>query len=541
MSYVALYRKWRPLVFEDVVEQEHVVKTLKNSISSGRIAHAYLFCGTRGTGKTTMAKIFSRAINCLSPHDGNPCNTCEICRGILTQSILDVVEIDAASNNSVDNVREIRDEVVYAPSQAKYKVYIIDEVHMLSMGAFNALLKTLEEPPSHVVFILATTEPHKLPATILSRCQRFEFRRIPLESIMGRIQKIAQACGVQLEDKGARLIARVSDGALRDAISILDQCMAVGNSFISYTDVLAIIGMVNDAFMGDMIDCVIGRDVNGVLDLVEKLMMSGKDLTQFVSDLVLYLRNLLICGLDRRAEEMVEASEEALERMRRQSGALGRNEIIYMIKELSALESTLKWSTQPRILLEVYLIKLCERTFSIQPEDILDRLANLENKVSHGQFIVKSDDSPTYQVTPPKEPAATAKSSVKATEAAPMPPAGSRKELAVWSQVIEELKGMRKMALYSYILGTTAVELDERQVGIIFPEGSAFNRMVVGKAENLEILEELLTKKLGRAVKARCIDKAEQGSSVPEEKDAAADKVKELADRMGVPFHVIDE
>lgn len=221
MSYIALYRKWRPLIFEDVVEQEHVVKTLKHSVNQQRIAHAYLFCGTRGTGKTTMAKIFARAINCLDPHDGDPCNKCEICKGILSESILDVIEIDAASNNSVDNIREIRDEVIYAPSQSKYKVYIIDEVHMLSTGAFNALLKTLEEPPSHVVFILATTDPHKLPATILSRCQRFDFRRISVESIMERLDTISKESSVTLHKDAARLIAKMSDGALRDVVYIL--------------------------------------------------------------------------------------------------------------------------------------------------------------------------------------------------------------------------------------------------------------------------------------------------------------------------------
>ncbi|NJD02718.1 MAG: DNA polymerase III subunit gamma/tau, partial [Ruminiclostridium sp.] len=215
MSYIALYRKWRPLVFEDVVEQQHVVKTLRYSVSNGRIAHAYLFCGTRGTGKTTMAHILSRAINCLDPHDGDPCNKCEACTEILSGSSMDVLEMDAASNNSVDNVREIRDEVIYAPSRARYKVYIIDEVHMLSTGAFNALLKTLEEPPAHVVFILATTEPHKLPATILSRCQRFDFRRITVESIVGRLTEITASSGIILERDAARLIAKMADGALR--------------------------------------------------------------------------------------------------------------------------------------------------------------------------------------------------------------------------------------------------------------------------------------------------------------------------------------
>lgn len=342
MSYIALYRKWRPLVFEDVVEQEHVVKTLKYSISTDRIAHAYLFCGTRGTGKTTMAKIFSRAVNCLNPKDGDPCNECEICKGILNGSILDVMEIDAASNNSVDNVREIRDEVVYAPSQAKYKVYIIDEVHMLSSGAFNALLKTLEEPPKHVVFILATTEPHKLPATILSRCQRFDFRRITIESIMGRISSIAEKNGVGLQREAARLIARMADGALRDAISILDQCISLGSSEITYNDVLAVVGIVNDTFIAEMVDKLGESDVPGILTLVERLAMEGKDIAQFISDIVQYYRNLLICKVTEKPEEIIEASDETFEKMRAQVKALERDEIIYTIKEFSLLMSNLK-------------------------------------------------------------------------------------------------------------------------------------------------------------------------------------------------------
>ncbi|HQA57033.1 MAG TPA: DNA polymerase III subunit gamma/tau, partial [Acetivibrio sp.] len=272
MAYLALYRKWRPLVFEDVVEQEHVVKTLRNSINTGRIAHAYLFSGTRGTGKTTMAKIFSRAVNCLNPKDGDPCNECEICKGILNGSLLDVIEIDAASNNGVDNVRELRDEVVYTPSKAKYKVYIIDEVHMLSTGAFNALLKTLEEPPSHVIFILATTEPHKLPATILSRCQRFDFRRISVDSIAKRIEYIAGESGVDIKEDASRLIAKLSDGALRDAISILDQCISLGNKELTYEDVLKVVGLVTDTFIVEVVDNIKNQDVGKVLEAVNRLV-----------------------------------------------------------------------------------------------------------------------------------------------------------------------------------------------------------------------------------------------------------------------------
>lgn len=382
MGYIALYRKWRPMVFDDMVEQEHVVRTLKYSVKTGRIAHAYLFCGTRGTGKTTAAHILSRAINCLDPHEGNPCNECEICKGILSGTILDVIEIDAASNNSVDNVREIRGDVVYSPARARYKVYIIDEVHMLSTGAFNALLKTLEEPPSHVVFILATTEPHKLPATILSRCQRFDFRRISIDSIAQRLDKIARSNNVSIKKDALRLIARMAEGALRDAISLLDQCISLGKDNISYDDVMSVIGLVNDFFIADVVDAISSRNTAKVLELVDKLVMNGKDIIQFVSNLVLHYRNLLVCNMIDKPEEIVEASPEMLASMKKQCQALGREELSYIIKELSLLESSLKWSMNPRILLEVALIKLCEGDFSFSADEIQQRLSFLEEKLS---------------------------------------------------------------------------------------------------------------------------------------------------------------
>ncbi|WP_242856064.1 DNA polymerase III subunit gamma/tau [Ruminiclostridium josui] len=390
MSYTALYRKWRPLVFEDVVEQEHVVKTIKNTVKSERIAHAYLFCGTRGTGKTTMAKIFARAINCLNPKDGDPCNECEICRGILDESILDVVEIDAASNNSVDNVREIRDEVVYAPSQARYKVYIIDEVHMLSSGAFNALLKTLEEPPGHVVFILATTDPHKLPATILSRCQRFDFKKITPAGIAARVKEIAKASGIQIEDEGALLIARLADGALRDALSILDQCIAEGNNNITYQNVLDAIGIVSDDFISEIVDNIESKNVEGLVADVEKLSASGRDILRFASDLVLYFRNLLICKLSANPSNILDAGKQHLDKMIAQSEAFSKEQLIGIIKELSSFETQLKYALNQRVFLEVMLISISVGSYGKRGGDdnLADRIANLESAVRTGAVAI---------------------------------------------------------------------------------------------------------------------------------------------------------
>ena len=549
-SYIALYRKWRPLVFEDVVEQEHVVKTLKNSVNTGRIAHAYLFCGTRGTGKTTMAKIFSRAINCLNPKNGDPCNECEICRDILSGSILDVIEIDAASNNSVDNVREIRDEVIYAPSRAKHKVYIIDEVHMLSTGAFNALLKTLEEPPEHVVFILATTEPHKLPATILSRCQRFDFRRISVESIIERLDEIAEAGGVAIPKEAARLIARMADGALRDAISILDQCISLGNSEISYNDVLSVVGVVNDTFMGDIVDAVNTKDVSLILGLVDELVMNGKDITQFVSDLVFYYRNILICKVTNKPEEMIEASGEMLERMRTQGKDLSQDEIMHIIKELSQLEAGLKWANHPRILLEISLIKVCECNFNLNPDDISGRLALLEKKIENGEFTVKTAVRESGSVETAVEPYVVEEK--KTVKKPPQPKTlvetggtYSGKNLDNWGQVLSELKSNGRMVLYSNLLGTKAIEIDSKFIGVVFEGGGGFGKMLVSKAENLEILENAASKKLGREVRIKCLDEESlagmQKVEQKEERDEFIEKAQDIANRLGVPLDVIDE
>lgn len=549
MSYIALYRKWRPLVFEDMVEQEHVVKTLRNSIVSGRIAHAYLFCGTRGTGKTTAAKIFSRAINCLAPRDGDPCNECEICREILSGNILDVVEIDAASNNSVDNVREIRDEVIYAPSKARYKVYIIDEVHMLSSGAFNALLKTLEEPPSHVVFILATTEPHKLPATILSRCQRFDFRRITIDSIMGRLDTIAEASNVNLQKEAARLIARMSDGALRDAVSILDQCVSLGSEEISYSDVLSVIGMVNDTFIADVVDAILKKDVHAILSLIEKLVMDGKDIAKFVSDLVFYYRDLLICKISSEPEKIIETSTEALERMLKQCKDLDKEEVYYLIKELSLLESGLKWATHPRVLLEITLIKLCEDITSTSNENIIERLNSIEKRINNPSFTIRdiSKEKPTETKV---------KESMDSGKKEPVKPVetegkGSKAEtdigatLGFWDEILTDLKKIGRMVLFTNLMGTKLVEIDTKFVGIIFNNSNGFNKMIVSKIENAEVIEAKVSAKLGRQVRIKCLDAGEVGGlqkGVKEEvKDEFIEKTNDLSKRLGVSFNIIDE
>ena len=567
MSYTALYRKWRPLVFEDVVEQQHIVKTIKNTVKSERVGHAYLFCGTRGTGKTTMAKIFARAINCLNPKDGDPCNECEICRGILEDTILDVVEIDAASNNSVDNIREIRDEVVYAPSQARYKVYIIDEVHMLSSGAFNALLKTLEEPPQHVVFILATTDPHKLPATILSRCQRFDFKKITPQSIAGRVQYIAGESGISLEPDAAMLIARLADGAMRDALSILDQCVAVGNKDISHQDVLDIIGIVSDDFIADMVDDIQNADTEELVRDVERLSSNGRDILRFASDLVLYYRNLLICKLSSQPESILDVSRDFVERMKQQAERYEKSRIIAIIRELSSFEAQLKYALNQRVFLEVMLISISSGSYGQSNDnDVLrDRIDTLEHMIQSGaaaaglaqaasqvQTPVKtqpeahtSEFSPAPSIVQHVQAASTQDSAVKRENKKKI---DSIEQLEEWPAVMQELRKSGRMMLATYLAQTKAVAADESVVMIVFPNEVTTLKNNISKPEYIQVIENILSTKLSRAVRVKLVDEemlmgmeSNSNKGKTQEESNLLKKSREISSRLNVPLDIIEE
>lgn len=567
MAYIALYREWRPASFEDVVEQEHVVKALRYSVSNGRIAHAYLFCGTRGTGKTTMAHILSRAINCLNPNDGNPCNQCEVCREILAGSCVDVLEIDAASNNSVDDVRAIRDEVIYAPVKAKYKVYIIDEVHMLSSGAFNALLKTLEEPPEHVIFILATTEPHKLPATILSRCQRFDFRRITHESIVKQLKKIASAVGVALDLNAAKLIARMSDGAMRDAISLLDQCISIGSGKIGYDDVLSVVGIVNDTFMTDFVKSMLDKNVSAILDNVNRLVMDGRDIAHFVSDLVLYFRNLLICkATDGKCEGLVEAPSTVLEIMKQQTENISQDEIIHRVKELSALEASLKWASNQRVLLEVTLIKL-SGSDSPMDSSISDRLAALEERVNKASASVLASSAPVT-ATPPVPVSACSTLAVAAaavsansipssnsttTTATPVKPSGAETaaassteaEFRQWNDIMEYLKSIGRRTIHTFLLNVEAVRSDGNTISIIFNAKNRHTKTLVSKPEHIDLVEEAVLKVTGNAMKVKIMCEETPDKTPAKAKstqnDMLVEKARDIANKAGLPLEILDE
>ena len=393
MSYMALYRKWRPDEFEEVKGQEHVVTTLKNQITHDRVGHAYLFCGTRGTGKTTVAKLFAKAVNCEHPlPDGSPCNECATCKAIQAGSSLNVIEIDAASNNGVDNIRDIREEVQYSPAEGKYKVYIIDEVHMLSIGAFNALLKTLEEPPSYVIFILATTEAHKIPITILSRCQRYDFRRISLETIYERLMELLGREGIEAEEKAIRYVAKAADGSMRDALSLLDQCIAfyLGQK-LTYDKVLEVLGAVDiDVFNRLIVEVAKGQTMEA-LQIIDEIIWQGRELSQFVTDFTWYMRNLMMVKVSNEVNDQLDLSAENLEIMRQTAQDIELDTLMRYIRVFSELSNQIRYATQKRVSLELAIIKLTTPQMESGMDSILDRLRVLERKVEEGAMAISPE------------------------------------------------------------------------------------------------------------------------------------------------------
>lgn len=441
MSYTALYRKWRPSSFADVKGQDHIVQTLKNQIISQRIGHAYLFCGTRGTGKTSIAKIFAKAVNCEQPADGSPCGECRTCRNIAAGASLNVVEIDAASNNGVENIREIREQVQYPPTEGKYRVYIIDEVHMLSTGAFNALLKTLEEPPSYVIFILATTEVHKIPVTVLSRCQRYDFKRITVETIAEHLKELTQAEQIQVEEKALTYIAKSADGALRDALSLLDQCIAFHyGELLTYDNVLDVLGAVDITVFGRLFRAVAQNKTKDCIACLEDMVIQGRELGQFVVDFIWYLRNLLIIKSVDDGENLMDMSTENQNLLREDSNLADPETLLRYIRVFSDLSNQLRYASQKRVLIEVALIKLTRPQMEQNYDSILQRIKGIEKQLESGTFLQKGEAS------------ATAEASLGAGEAEALTPAqrvalpqGQLEDLNLirsdWGKIIRELGG----------------------------------------------------------------------------------------------------
>jgi len=391
MSYTALYRQYRPKVFEEVIGQEHISTILRNQITGGRVAHAYLFTGTRGTGKTSTAKIFARAVNCLDNSRGNPCNVCTVCKMDLEGKLIDVVEIDAASNRGVDEIRDLREKVKYPPAEGKYRVYIIDEVHMLTAEAFNALLKTLEEPPAHVIFILATTEPQKLPATILSRCQRFDFKRISVDDIAARLKFVLEKQGLEAEEGAIQLIAETADGAMRDALSVLDQCAVFQEGRLTVEHVVSVLGMAGDGYLFDLSKAVLNSDAAGCIEIVDTIVREGKDIGQLFKDTIQHFRDIMIAKVS--PEGLKDISQEKRDRLTDLAGSTGLNPMIRAINTLSEAEAKAKWSSQPRIFLEVALIKLCEPSMDSSVEGMEERISRLEELIFNKNDAINNNSA----------------------------------------------------------------------------------------------------------------------------------------------------
>ncbi|MBO4506142.1 MAG: DNA polymerase III subunit gamma/tau [Lachnospiraceae bacterium] len=410
MSYLALYRKYRPSSFDRVKGQDHIVTTLKNQMNAGRIGHAYLFCGTRGTGKTSVAKLFAKAVNCEHPVDGSPCGECAVCRAIDARTSMNVIEIDAASNNGVDNIRDIIDEVRYSPTEGKYKVYIIDEVHMLSSGAFNALLKTLEEPPSYVIFILATTEVHKIPVTILSRCQRYDFKRITVDTITECLADLMRQEGIETEDKALRYIAKTADGSMRDAQSLLDQCIAfyLGQK-LTYEKVLEVLGAVDIDVFSVLLRYILKGSVDTCLSLLDDIVMQGRELTQFVNDFAWYLRNLLIAKTADDPAEVLEFSADNMQLLLSEAEAMEEGTIIRYIRILSELSNRIRYASQKRLMVEVELIKMCRPDTETRDDTLSDRIRVLEQKLEHGVFRTVDEGPAESEAQEEQEPQVLAK------------------------------------------------------------------------------------------------------------------------------------
>lgn len=508
MSYTALYRKFRPAEFGDVKGQEHIVTTLQNQIKADRIGHAYLFCGTRGTGKTTAAKIFARAVNCEHPADGSPCGECAMCRSIAAGTSMNVIEIDAASNNGVDNIREIKEEVTYRPTEGRYKVYIIDEVHMLSSGAFNALLKTLEEPPEYVIFILATTEVHKIPVTIMSRCQHYDFRRITIETISDRLKELMEKEQVEVEDKAIRYIAKAADGSMRDALSLLDQCIAfyLGQK-LTYDNVLEVLGAVDTDVFSRLLRNLIGRKVPAVLDTVEELVMQGRELLQLSVDFTWYLRNLLLLKTSDMPEDVLDVSSENLAQLKEEAEMTETDMLLRYIRIFSELSEQLRYATQKRVLLEVTLIKLCTPAMEVKTDTLLDRIRAMEEKLEQGLAAVRAG---TYggqeggfheiNMSISVEDDSTGGSGVS------RPGTAGKQEspLAVPEDVQEVVKNFRSIAdsasapVSTYLKKARLSLGGDNRLMIVLPD--SLGASVVGTEEHRKELEALIEQQIGRKV-----------------------------------------
>ena len=550
MGYTALYREWRPRTFEDVVGQEHITTTLKNEILNDRVAHAYLFCGTRGTGKTSTAKVMAKALNCLDLHGGEPCNECEMCKKINEGLAIDVTELDAASNNGIDKIRDIIDDTKYPPQEAKYKIYIMDEVHMLSVGAVNAFLKTLEEPPKNVIFILATTDPQKLPITILSRCQRFDFKRINQKEITSRLKRIVDSQNITYEQKSLELIARVCDGAMRDALSILDQAIAMGEKQINYEDLVSILGLVTNEYLFDITYAIIDRSIEKCMVIIDKLVYSGKDMQLFIKDLIAHFRNLLMVKVTNNPEEVLDMSLENISMIKEQGHKIRVEEIMRAIRILQDAEMNSKASKQSRLYLELAIIKMCKIEYDTSNEVILSRINKLEESLKSGKIqMVQGEvtegnsnstntkiDNTSNEVNRIRK-AITKNNDDDSNKVNFQGNTNSKLTLddigRVWTEVLEKFKAKRAMIVYASIVTAKPYSFKDGVVTLEYEAMYAFNKERLQKSEYRDIVNTVFSETLNEKILVDYVVKKDKEHKNKEE------LLRQTIE--GVPFEIYDE
>lgn len=542
MGYTALYRKFRPMTFSEMVGQEHITTTLKNQIMSGRVGHAYLFNGGRGTGKTSSAKILARAINCLNPKDGEPCNECEICKGAINGSLTDIVEMDAASNNSVEDIRAIREEVNFLPTKAKYRVYIIDEVHMLSTGAFNALLKTLEEPPEHVKFILATTEPQKLPATILSRCQRFDFKRISNENIMKRLKVVCQESNIEITEGALNIVASLSDGAMRDALSILERCIQDGDNKIDENKIRNLVGIPSITYVNNIVKAIIEYNVEDALKSVDEVVNEGKELTNLLWEIIKYIKDILVFKSSGKVELYNNEETKQIEELSR---ITDQNRLLNLIYKLSELENNMKWSTQKLIMFQAGIINLCNKEANIS-NDLASRVEKIEKYLRSGSMQASNSINQVNQVVAGNsvQPVnrMVVNNNVSNNTVKKVIPTNNvkknypNKSEEYWPQIVSDLKSNGKIVLYTNLINSKAVEINDMTVGIEFPNGlTSFGKTVLEKQENIREISNLVSMACGKEMQIKYIDK-----SVPKAQATNEQDIQNLVNGSDIPFNVVE-
>jgi len=536
LEYTALYRKFRPLKFDEIVGQEHIVRTLKNELINDRVGHAYLFNGGRGTGKTSAAKILARAVNCLNPKDGEPCNECAVCKAALEGSLTDIVEMDAASNNSVEDVRAIRDEVNFLPTVAKYRVYIIDEVHMLSTGAFNALLKTLEEPPAHVKFILATTEPQKLPATILSRCQRFDFKKISNDNIEKRLNFVCEQSNIDITPEAKKLIAILAEGAMRDALSILERCMQEEGK-ITEDLVKELVGIPKTESVNKITKSILQKNTEDALGAINEIISEGKDISNFLWEIIKYVKDILVFKTNTKLEIYSEAEKNQIKEL---ADSTTKERLISMIYELSNLQNDMKWSSQKLIMFQVTIIKLCNEVSTSSTVSSGDSGASSKEVEDLKYKINRLEKQITQLQNAPRAVASSSTNQESKTQYAIKPEVKKSTSIKLgdkvqnWPKIIDNIKQEGRISLSSILMTSSANEINDMTVGINFENGlTPFRKDILEKPENMSEIVKQVSMELGKPMRVVLVDNNEEIVS-------KTDTFSDISNGLDIPINIID-